>query len=150
MRAWTNATLGLVVAVLCLSGCQVDAVASALPSGPVDYCTIVADPPIVAGKKIAAPAHYTCDGKGADTITITVTLEQAAANGSWRTLSTATFVAHGTNTSRARTLGTRTKRVFVACASGHFRTVTHAIELSNRHTQTYDSHSVTARNPCSI
>jgi hypothetical protein len=149
---WTKTTLVLTLsgAVLCLSGCRVDTVASSLPAGDVDYCTVMADPPVKIGKHIAGPGRYRCDGRGAGTITITVTIEKKITGGRWRSLSTRTFVAHGTNTSRDLSEADRTRRVTSTCASGQFRTKVHAVEKSNGHTQNYDSHSITVRDPCDI
>lgn len=150
MRAWLTslATLGyLTLAATSLTACQTDIV---LPSGDVVYCTVMADPPVKDGKQIAAPGRYRCDGKGADTITITVTLQRKASDGSWQRVVTGTFVAHGANTTRVRTEGTRTRRVTTACVTGQFRTLVHAVEASEGNTQDYEYHSVTVRDPCRI
>lgn len=137
----------LALAATPLAGCRIDT-GSALTGDKVVYCTIMADPPHLAGSKIAAPGRYRCDGTGADTITMTVTLQRKAANGKWARIASQTFIAHGANTSRARTEGTRTKAVRIACALGQFRTVVHAVEVSRGKTRTYDMHSVTVPSPC--
>jgi hypothetical protein len=135
----------LVLAAGGLTACQDDV---PLPQSDVDYCTIVADPPMKDGGRIAAPAHFTCDGQGPDSITLTVTLEKQGSHGSWTKLKSGTFVAHGTETSRTKSLGDRTRQVFSACSTGAFRTVFHAVEKSKGHRQVYDNHSVTVPKPC--
>lgn len=150
MRTWIRAALGLVAlpvaVVFSLSGCQ-DTLAGVLPPGSIDYCTVMADPPVKAGSAIAAPGRYRCDGKGADTIKITVTMQKKS-NNTWKKVKSATFVAHGANTSRDRSEGTRTRNVTTKCASGQFRTLVHAVETSNGHTKVFDVHSVPVPNPC--
>ncbi|HEY2791113.1 MAG TPA: hypothetical protein VGJ28_02075, partial [Micromonosporaceae bacterium] len=127
-----------------LSACQ----HNPLPNSDVDYCTIVPDPPVKDGSHIAAPVHYTCDGKGASSLTITITLEKQTSGGSWTRLVTDTFVAKGKNTSRGVSLGNRTKKVLGACTSGTFRTSMHTVEHSKGHSQTFSQHSVSVPKPC--
>ena len=151
MRRWMKAALGLVALpvalVFSLSGCQ-NTLAGVIPKGSIDYCTIMADPPVKAGSTIAAPGRFRCDGDGADTIKIRVTVEKKSSKGIWTALKHGTFVAHGANTSRDRSEGTRTRKITVRCASGQFRTVVHAVETSHHHTKVYDVHSVPVPNPC--
>jgi hypothetical protein len=128
-----------------LSACQQELV---LPSSDVDYCTILADPPTKDGKQIAAHGRFRCDGNGADTITIKVSLQKQASNGSWKTLTSGTFVAHGTATSRSKSESQRTRTVLGACSKGHFRSVIHAVEKSKKHTQVYNNTSVFVPSPC--
>lgn len=145
-RLATLATLVcLALPTTVLTGCHA---AIQVPRSDMEYCEIIADPPVKAGSVISAPAHYTCDGKGADTITMTVTLQRKSSNGTWKKLTAKTFVAHGVNTTRARTIGTRTHTVSAACANGQFRTLMHAVEKSQGHTETFDNHSVPVPNPC--
>jgi hypothetical protein len=134
----------LTLAAAGLTACRHDP----LPNSDVDYCTIVPDPPVKDGSRVAAPVHYTCDGKGASSLTVTITLEKQTSGGSWRKLTTDTFVAKGAATSRSRSMGERTKRVFASCSVGTFRTVMHTVEHSKGHSQTFSGHSVNVPKPC--
>jgi hypothetical protein len=134
----------LTLAAAGLSACQHDP----LPNSDVDYCTIVPDPPVKSGSHIAAPVHYTCDGKGATSLTITITLEKQGSGGHWTNLVSDTFVAKGVNTSRSVSLGARTKKVLGACSSGTFRTSMHTVEHSKGHSQAFSQHSVSVPKPC--
>lgn len=137
----------LTALTLSLSGCRVDN-GAILTDGKVVYCTVMADAPHPSDSKITAPGRYRCDGGGADTITMTVTLQKRGTTGDWASVIAQTFVAHGDNTSRKRTEGTRTKTVRADCADGNYRTLVHAVEVSQGNTHTYDMHSVTISNPC--
>jgi hypothetical protein len=135
----------LALAASGLSACQDDV---PLPNSDVDYCTIVADPPTKDGSHIAAPTHFTCDGLGPSSITLTVSLEKQESHGSWKKLRSGTFVVHGSDTVRTKSIDDRTRRVSSGCSSGTFRTVFHAVEKSKGHKQVYDNHSVTVPKPC--
>jgi hypothetical protein len=135
----------LVLAASGLSACQSGIT---LPNSDVDYCTIVADPPQKDGGRIDAPGHFTCDGKGASSITITITLEKQTSKGGWTKLTSGTFVAHGNDTTRSKSQSQRTRHVSSACSTGKFRSVVHVVEKSKGHTQDYDTHSVTVPKPC--
>ena len=134
----------LVVVAVSLSACQ----KLTLPKSDVDYCTVVADPPVKDGKIIAGPAHFTCDGKGPTSLTLTVTLQKQSSKGTWSSLRSGTFVTHGTATTRSLGISDRTRKVTASCSVGSFRTVLRAVEKSNGHTQVYDSDSVTVPKPC--
>lgn len=135
------------VATPVLAACQPTSIGD-LTSKDFTYCTILADPPQQSAKKLVGPSHFDCDGGGADSITMTVTLQHLDSRSAWVTLTTDTFVMHGKETSRSPNQNARTRSVSVACASGKFRTVMHAVEASKGKTRTYDNHSVTVSNPC--
>ena len=118
-----------------------------LPNSDVDYCTIMADPPSKDGSRIAGPTHFRCDGKGATSLTLTVTLQKQSHSG-WKSLKKHTFVVYGVDTSRAKSEDSRTRKVYAACGTGEYRTVLHAVEKSKGHAQTFNMHSVSAPNPC--
>jgi hypothetical protein len=151
MRTWIKATLGLIafpiMLVFSLSGCQ-NTLAGVIPAGDTVYCTVMADPPVKAGSTIKALGRFRCDGKGADTIRMTVTFEKKSSSGVWKKVKSKTFTAHGANTSRDRSEGTRTRTINIGCAKGWFRTVVHSVETSNHHTRVVDTHSVGVPNPC--
>jgi hypothetical protein len=147
VRMKTLASLAcLVLAAGGLSACQNDV---PLPPSDIDYCTIIADPPMKDGSHIAAPTHFTCDGLGPSSITLTVTLEKQGSHGSWKKLKSGTFLVHGSDTVRTKSLSERTRQVSSGCDTGTFRTVFHAIERSKGHKYAYDNHSVTVPKPCS-
>ncbi len=135
----------LVLAATGLAACQG---AGSVVNSDVDYCTIMADPPVKDGSKMAAPGRYRCDGKGADSITITVTLQKQASNGSWHSVKTGTWTAKGTDTSRTLSETQRTRNTVVSCANGEYRTLVHSVEKSRKHTFDYVTHSVTVNSPC--
>lgn len=144
------ATVPLVGAAV-LGGCRVTGPPSTTASGKaVTYCEIIADPPVAASHKIDAPGRFRCDGGGASTILITVSLQKQGASGAWSTLATQAFVAHDQDTSRARSEAQRTRDVSIDCATGQFRTLVHAVETSGGARMTYDVHSVTVPSPCSF
>jgi hypothetical protein len=146
VRLKTLASLAcLVLAAGGLAACQDDV---PLPNSDVDYCTIIADPPTKDGSHIAAPAHFTCDNQGPDSITITVTLEKQGSHGKWSKIKSHTFVVHGNDTVRGLSQGDRTRQVEASCSSGTFETVFHAVERSKGHKQTFNNHSVTVPKPC--
>jgi hypothetical protein len=136
---------GLILAATALSACQNSIT---LPGPDVDYCTIIADPPVKVGSHLDAPGRFRCDGKGAGTITMTVTLQRQTAGGSWKSLTSGKFVAHGRNTTRALSESARTRRVPGTCGDGVYRSLVHAVEKSKGHTQVYNNRSVTVPNPC--
>ncbi len=134
-----------------LGGCRVDGALSAATGGKdFTYCDIFADPPAAASHKIDAPGRFRCDGAGASTILITVSLQKQGAHGAWSTLATKTFVAHDADTSRERTEAQRTRDVSIGCATGEFRTLVHAVETSGGTRKTFDEASVTVPSPCSF
>ena len=141
--------LVLVCAAAALSACRVkDAFDSALSSSKFIYCTIMADAPDESAGKIKAPAHFVCDDPGPDAITLTVTLQKRGAGDTWTAIASQTFVVHASDTTRARTQGTRTRSVTAACSSGSFRTTVHAVEQAKGLTHAYDPSSITVPNPC--
>ncbi len=152
MPKWIKATLGFValpiLLVFTLSGCQ-NTLSNVIPAGNIDYCTVMADPPVKDGNAIKALGRYRCDGKGADTIRITVSFERKpTSSGAWKKIKSKTFVVHGTNTSRDRSEGTRTRTITVGCSKAWFRTVVHSIETDNGNKKVVDTHSVGVPNPC--
>jgi hypothetical protein len=134
-----------VAASMCLTACQGD---DTLVASDVDYCTIMADPPVKDGSHMAAPGRYRCDGKGADSITITVLLQKESSSGAWHTVKSGTWTVKGTATSRSLSESQRTKNTTVSCANGEYRTLVHSIEKSKKHTFRYTTHSPTITSPC--
>jgi len=140
----------LVTAAAALDGCRVTkAIDQASGQGNVTYCTIIADPPVHSGKVINAPGRFRCDDTGADSITMTVSVQKRDAKGAWHTIASKTFVAHGDDTTRQRSESQRTRTVSVACATGWFRTSLHAVEASGDAKRIVDSQSVAVPSPCS-
>ncbi len=135
----------LAVVATCLTACQG---ADSLVASDVDYCTIMADAPVKDGSHMSAPGRYRCDGQGADSITITVSLQKQASNGSWHSVKTGTWTVKGTNTTRSLSESQRTRNATVSCADGSYRTFVHSVEKSKKHTFSYETHSVTVKSPC--
>ncbi len=139
------------VGVAVFGGCRVTGPLSATTGGKgLTYCEVIADPPVAASHKIDAPGRFRCDGGGASTILITVSLQKQGAGGAWSTVATQAFVAHDLDTSRSRSESQRTRDVSIDCATGQFRTLVHAVETSNGASKTFDDHSVTVPSPCSF
>jgi len=142
----THAAVAL-LGVMLLAGCKVEAINAAANKSFV-YCTIMADPPTVSGQRINGTGHYRCDYPGADSVTMTVSLQKQNASGKWVAVSSHTYSATKGNTTRDRTEGTRTKSVSVPCGTGKFRSAIHAVEESKGKSQTYDDTSSWVPNPC--
>jgi hypothetical protein len=142
---WKRLASALValVSVTYLAGCKVED----LNKGMV-YCTIMADPPTVSGNRINGTGHYRCDHPGADSVTMTVTLQKQGANGKWVAVTSHTFTATAGNTTRDRSEATRAKSVSVACGTGKFRSAIHAVEKSKGKSHTVDDTSTSVPNPC--
>jgi len=129
-----------------LSACQ----GHPMVPASVDYCTVVADPPVKDGSHLAGPGRYRCDGDGADTLKITVIVEKKISAAGWRTVASQTWSIHGANTTRLRSETTRTRNVMAKCATGTYRTVVNTTETSQKHTVHYTNHSVQVPNPCKL
>ena len=140
--------IGLLLVAFGVSACRPTGITVA--GDDVVYCTIIADPPIDDANRIAAPGRYRCDGDGATSITITVTLQKLKPDGvNWSTVAHGTWTVKGENTTRLRSETTRTRKVYGRCATdGWYRTLVHAVEHSNGHSQTFDNHSVRVPHPC--
>jgi len=129
-----------------LSACQGHPM---IPSS-VEYCTVMADPPVKDGSQLAGPGRYRCDGAGAATLKITVIVEKKISAAGWRTVATKSWTIHGANTTRLRSETTRTRNLMVKCATGTYRTVVKTAETSHKTTVHYESHSVAVPNPCKL
>jgi hypothetical protein len=146
-RIWHTAmsTFLALTLTFALSGCQ----GHPMVSSKVDYCTIMADPPVKDGSHLDGPGRYRCDGKGADTLKITVFVQKNSSSG-WRTIATQSWTVHGANTTRLRSETTRTRNLVVKCATGTYRTLVHSWETSGKVTERYDTRSVPVPNPCKL
>jgi hypothetical protein len=136
------------VAVAAAAGMTACQGADTLVPADVDYCTIMADPPVKDGPHMSAPGRFLCDGKGADSITISVTLQKQAASGAWTSVKSATWTVKGTATTSALSQSDRTRNTTVTCATGEYRTLVHSVEKSEKHTFAYSTHSPTIISPC--
>jgi hypothetical protein len=135
--------------LITLTGCRLDQVDTTLPGEKMVYCTIIADPPIKDNGRIDASGRYRCDGEGADSIKLTVTLQRHVGN-DWKTVSSKTWTIKGVNTTRTRTETTRTRTVQIRCAAEEYRTTVHAIERSRGLSKTIDFSSRGVTKPCSM
>jgi hypothetical protein len=135
------------LSVMLIAGCKVEAINAAANKTFV-YCTIMADPPTVHDQRINGTGHYRCDYPGADSVTMTVSLQKQSASGKWVTVTSHTFSATKGNTTRDRTEETRSKSVSVACGTGKFRSAVHAVEKSKGKSDTVDDTSAWVPNPC--
>lgn len=150
MRA--SRVIGIAVLLLtltALSGCRLDQVDTTLPGEKLVYCSIVGDPPIKDHGRIDASGHYTCDGKGAESIKLTVTIERHVGD-KWKAVAHKTWTIKGVNTSRNRTRTTRTRTLQIKCADHEYRTKVHAVERSRGLSKTIDLHSRGVDKPCSL
>ena len=135
------------VSVTFLAGCKVEAI-DTLTNKNFVYCTMMADPPTVHSNRINGTGHYRCDYPGADSVTMTVSLQKQDAHGKWVNVASHTFSATGNNTTRDRSESTRSHSVTVACGTGKFRSSVHAVEKSKGKSQTVDDTSAWVPNPC--
>ena len=110
----------LVVLVVVLSGCTPDNVSTAASSGDhVVYCTVIAEAAGKdgTGKLILGKGRYQCAAQ-ADSLTMTVELQQQLTGGDWKPMVKQTFVAKAAQTTRRTT-----QTVAVPCNTGKFRSV---------------------------
>jgi hypothetical protein len=139
----------LVITLSTLTGCRLDQVDTNLPGEKMVYCTIIADPPIKDDGHIDASGRYRCDGDGADSIKMTVSIQRHIGD-HWKSVSSKTWTIKGINTSRSRTETTRTRTVQIGCASNEYRTTVHGVERSRGLSKTFDYSSVGVTKPCSM
>jgi hypothetical protein len=143
-RLFVTAPLVLLVAVL--SGCTQDNVSTAASSSNrVVYCTIIPDAAAkdANSKLILGKGRYQCAAP-ADTLTMTVELQQQLVGGDWKPMVRQTFVAKGAETTRKTT-----QTVGVPCATGKFRSVViSTVTSGGTTTKPKTMNGVPVRDPC--
>ena len=111
-------------------------------------CSALAQNPAKSSTNLVGNGRYLCDPPGADSVSMTVTLQKQASATDWVTVSTAVFHAGGAETSSSRSTASRTHGVTAACAAGTFRTVVEMSSTSGGGTKSATTTSGAAKNPC--
>ena len=111
-------------------------------------CSAIALAPTKASTNVVADGRFLCDRPGADSLSMTVTLQKQASATDWVTVSTASFHGVGAETTSAASNASRTHGVQTACTSGTFRTSVEMASVSRGGPKSTKSTSSPVTNPC--
>lgn len=143
--------LGLVVGLLATAGCEGRQTDTRYVSHPRPvHCTVLADEPERDAKPptaIVGRVRFRCDPPGADTLTLTVRLEQSRKRTEWTVAQTQTFTLSGEQTAPGR-FRYYSREVRLSCSAGRFRTVVEWCRVSHRETAEGRFRSFATLDPC--
>lgn len=142
---------GLVLGVLATAACEGRETDTRYVSHPAPvHCTVLADEPRRDAEPpttIVGRVRFRCDSPGADSLTLTVRLEQRRKRSGWAVATTQTFTLHGEQTSPGP-FRYHSREITVPCSAGRFRTVVDWCRVSHRKSKEGTFHSFAVLDPC--